>query len=39
LKLHGFITFVIVSMAVLLIRLWAIRNNIQLPAAGRLKQR
>ena len=39
LELHGFVTFIIVSMAVLLIRLWAIRNNIQLPAAGRFTQR
>ena len=39
LRLHGFVTFIIVSMAVLLLRLWAIHNKIQLPAAGRQKQR
>ena len=39
LKLHFFINFLIVSILVLMIRLWAIRNNVQLPAAGRIRRR
>ena len=39
LKLHLFLSFLIVSTLVLAIRIWAIRNNVQLPAAGRIKRR
>ena len=39
LKLHFFISFLIVSVLVLAIRLWAIHYNIQLPAAGRIRRR
>ena len=39
LKLHFFISFLIVSVLVLAIRLWAIHYKIQLPSAGRIRHR